>query len=255
MLNGLDLFSGIGGITLALSGYVRPTAYCEIDRYAQAVLLSRMADGMLPTAPIWDDVTTLTGQHFQGARIDIIYGGFPCQDISTVGRGAGLAGKRSGLFYEIIRLCGELRPSFVFLENVPAITVRGGVDCIAELTRAGYDCRWCIIQTPKDSRIASGHRWFILAKAIGAGLQGGASVEKTTSDGVGKENAMRPTEETFSRLIRETAPDVLRMDHGIPFALDRIKALGNSVVPQQARQAFEYLIGLDFLAMEMEGKQ
>ncbi len=123
MLNGLDLFSGIGGISLALSPWVTPVAYCEIERYAQAVLLSRMADGTLACAPIWDDVKTL-GRDDIKLQIDIITGGFPCQDISVAGAGASLDGERSGLYWEIYRLVGELKPRFVFLENVPAITTR-----------------------------------------------------------------------------------------------------------------------------------
>src|SRR5216684_4770914 len=121
---GLDLFSGIGGITKALEGYVQPVAYCENDRYAQGVLLSRMANGDLPNAPIWSDILTLRGAMLPRTP-EIIYGGFPCQDISVAGRGKGLDGERSGLFFEIIRLVGEIRPRFVFLENVAAITVRG----------------------------------------------------------------------------------------------------------------------------------
>ena len=123
MLNGLDLFSGIGGISIALSPWVRTIAYCEQDRYAQSVLLSRMSEGKLHRAPIWDDVQTLTGEMLP--TIDIIFGGFPCQDISVAGRGEGLGGERSGLFYEIIRLTKETRTPFVFLENVPAIRTRG----------------------------------------------------------------------------------------------------------------------------------
>jgi hypothetical protein len=93
MLNGLDLFSGIGGITLALSPWVTPVAYCENKSYAQRVLVSRMADGSLPKAPIWDDVRTLRGDMLPA--VDIIYGGFPCQDISIAGRGKGLEGERA----------------------------------------------------------------------------------------------------------------------------------------------------------------
>ena len=91
VLNGLDLFSGIGGISIALQEWVKPITYCESDAYCQAVLLSRMADGALYNATIWDDITTLDGAAFSGC-VDIIYGGFPCQDISIAGNGAGLAG-------------------------------------------------------------------------------------------------------------------------------------------------------------------
>jgi len=92
VLNGLDLFSGIGGISLALDPWVRTVAYCERDRYAQAVLLSRMRAAQLCAAPIWDDVRTLRFELLP--PIDIITGGFPCQDISVAGAGAGLEGGR-----------------------------------------------------------------------------------------------------------------------------------------------------------------
>lgn len=161
-INGLDLFSGIGGITLALAPWVRPVAYCESDPYAQAVLISRMRSGDLPVAPIWDDVRTLQA-HNLTQPIDIIYGGFPCQDISVAGTGKGLAGKRSGLFFEIVRLVEEIRPTFVFLENVPAIRTRGLSTVVQELSDRWYDCRW---QTLSAQEVGAPHkrdRWFMLA--------------------------------------------------------------------------------------------
>jgi DNA (cytosine-5)-methyltransferase 1 len=85
-MNGLDLFSGIGGISLALEPWVRTVAYCEQDRYAQGVLLSRMRSGGIDRAPIWDDVRTLNKSILP--NIDIIFGGFPCQDISVAGLGS-----------------------------------------------------------------------------------------------------------------------------------------------------------------------
>jgi DNA (cytosine-5)-methyltransferase 1 len=163
-VNGLDLFSGIGGIALALEPWVRPIAYCENDRYAQCVLLSRMRDKRLPVASIWDDVRTLTKDHLP-FPVDIIYGGFPCQDISTAGRGVGLGGSRSGLFFEIIRLVGELRPAFVFLENSPAIVVRGLDRVLLEFTSLGYDCRWTIVSAGEIGAPHLRERWFLLAHA------------------------------------------------------------------------------------------
>lgn len=159
---GLDLFSGIGGITLALSEWVRPIAYCEIDRYCQGVLLSQMQSGNLPVAPIWDDVQTLRGDMLP-VKPDIIYGGFPCQDISVAGRGAGLAGERSGLFFEIARLVGEIRPRFIFLENVPAINLRGQDAVICTLTDLGYDCRWTVVSAAEVGANHRRQRWFLLA--------------------------------------------------------------------------------------------
>ena len=167
VLNGLDLFSGIGGIGLALSPWVRTVAYCEQDRYAQAVLMSRMRAGDIDRAPIWDDVRTLRGDMLSG--IDIIFGGFPCQDISVAGTGKGLEGKRSGLFFEIMRLVDEVRPSFVFLENVPAIRTRGLNRVLYEFTARGYDCRWTVLSAASVGAPHLRERWFLLAHADNGG--------------------------------------------------------------------------------------
>lgn len=162
-MNGLDLFSGIGGIGLALEPWVRTVAYCEQDRYAQSVLLSRMQSGEIDRAPIWDDVTTLRSELLP--RIDIIFGGFPCQDLSVAGRGKGLAGERSGLFFEIVRLVQEIKPSFVFLENVPAIRTRGLSEVVHALTEIGYDCRWTCLSAADVGAPHKRERWFLLAHA------------------------------------------------------------------------------------------
>jgi DNA (cytosine-5)-methyltransferase 1 len=162
MLNGLDLFSGIGGLSLALSEWARPIAYCEIDRYAQAVLLSQMQDGSLPRAPIWDDVRTLSFKE-DFAEIDIIYGGFPCQNISCAGNGVGLGGERSSLFFEIMRLAQEIRPKFIFLENVQAIRTRGLNWVCEELASAGYDSRWDFVSAEEVGAPHRRQRWFLLA--------------------------------------------------------------------------------------------
>ncbi len=169
-LNGLDVFSGIGGITLALESYVRPIAYCENDTYAQAVLLSRMREGRLPLSPIWEDVRTLHGSNLPES-IDIITGGFPCQDISAAGLGAGLEGKRSGLYWEFHRLVKEIRPTFVFLENVPAIRTRGLKEVVRSLSRIGYDCRWTIVSAQEVGAPHLRKRWFLLAHANGQCLR------------------------------------------------------------------------------------
>lgn len=237
-LNGLDLFSGIGGITLGLSSWVIPIAYCESDRYAQAVLLSRMSEGKLPIAPIWDDVRTLQGDMLP-RPIDIIYGGFPCQDISIAGLGAGLEGQRSGLFYEIARLAKEIRPTFIFLENVPAINSRGLHSVGDTLAQLRYDCRWCTISAAEVGAEFRGDRWFLLAKACSEGLQG--LYQKS-----GRVN-MQSASSSFQRQVArigEADPDILRKGHGIYYGLDAIKSLGNAVVPAQVAEAFSRLIGI-----------
>lgn len=159
---GLDLFSGYGGITKALEGYVRPIAYCEIEKYAQGVLLSRMESRQLPVAPIWDNVQTLDGREFRG-KVDIIYGGFPCQNLSQAGRKEGLEGKQSGLFFEVCRLVKEIEPEFIFLENVPGIRTRGLAKVTESLSALRYDLRWTCVSAKEVGAPHLRKRWFMLA--------------------------------------------------------------------------------------------
>ncbi len=165
MLYGLSLFSGIGGIDLALSEWVTPILYCERERFAQALLLSLMSENKIAAAPIWNDVSTLRWP--EGAPLDILYGGFPCQDLSFAGDGAGLAGERSGLYFELERLIREAKPTFVFLENVPAIRTRGLGRVVWGLSELGYDSRWTIVSAAEVGAPHMRKRWFLLAHAKG----------------------------------------------------------------------------------------
>jgi len=186
-LNGLDLFTGIGGITLGLSKWVKPICYCEIEPYAQSVLKSRIKDGSLPAAPIWDDIRTLDGLPFRGL-VDIIYAGFPCQDLSVAGKGEGLEGKRSGLFFEIMRLAEEIKPSFIFLENVPAITGRGLDTVVKEIASLRYDCRYGVLSAFDVGAPHKRERWFLLAHS----MRNGQSTAKVRQ-GIKKSNDRNKT--------------------------------------------------------------
>ena len=246
MLNGLDLFIGIGGLSLALSPWVRPLAYCENDRYAQAVLLSRMHSGELTPSPIWDDITTLLPELLPRDEIDIIYGGFPCQDISVAGHGKGLAGPRSGLYWELYRLIKEIKPPFVFLENVPAIRTRGAREVAESLTAIGYDQNWDVISAKEIGAPFYGDRWFLLAATDSKTLweQQGRRSRKSRPTAslnlaVGHERATPWTPE------RGFESRVFGAGNGVPFAVDRDRALGNAVVPLQAQTAFKRLVGLE----------
>ncbi len=243
MLNGLDLFSGIGGLSLALSPWVQPLAYCENDRYAQSILLSRMQSRELTSAPIWDDITTFVPELLPGEEIDIIYGGFPCQDISIAGAGAGLGGSRSKLFFEVVRLISEIRPKFVFLENVPAISIRGLDRILLEFTTLRYDCRWTIVSAAEMGAPHLRERWFLLAHANGTGFQ-----EPWPESSEERKNKKPKRPSSFSMVQgkrwNESPSKFYRMDDGIRLKTHRIRALGNAVVPCQARKAFEKLVGL-----------
>lgn len=192
-----------------------------------------MASNDLCLAPIWDDVSTLEGQPFRRV-VDIVYGGFPCQDISTCGTGKGLAGERSGLFFQILRLAKEIKPQYVFLENVPAITTRGGLEVVREVAALGYDCRWCVISAQEVGAAHKRDRWFML------GWNANASIRSTKPEmEVDKKSPHNPRNEWL-----KYKPTVARTIDGLPYRVDRIRGLGNAVVPQQAKKAFEILMGL-----------
>jgi len=139
-MNVLDLFSGIGGFSLGLdrAGF-KTVAFCEVDKKCQAVLKKHW-----PDVPIFDDVSNLRGEDIEEA-IDVICGGFPCQDISLAGKGAGLEGKRSGLWTEFHRLIKEIKPKYAIIENVSALRSRGLDQVLRSLAEIGYDAEWhCI---------------------------------------------------------------------------------------------------------------
>jgi hypothetical protein len=141
----LALFAGAGGGILGghLLGW-RTVCAVEWDAYAASVLVARQNDGCLPPFPIWDDVQTFNGKPWRG-RVDVISGGFPCQDISAAGKGAGIEGERSGMWKHMARIIGEVLPRFVFVENSPMLVGRGLAVVLADLAEMGYDAEWGIV--------------------------------------------------------------------------------------------------------------
>ena len=141
----LALFAGAGGGILGgkLLGWQTVCAV-EINSYCASILCRRQDEGILAPFPIWDDVTTFDGRPWRGV-VDVISGGFPCQDISAAGRGAGITGERSGLWSEMARIIGEIRPRFVFVENSPMLVSRGLGRVLADLATLGFDAKWGII--------------------------------------------------------------------------------------------------------------
>lgn len=134
----LALFAGAGGGLLGsiLLGW-RTACAVEIDAYCRDRLIDRQRDGCLPRFPIWDDVCTFDGRPWRG-HIDVISGGFPCQDISAAGQGVGIAGARSGLVFEMLRIVDEVRPSFVFAENSPQLRTKGLATIVERFISMGY---------------------------------------------------------------------------------------------------------------------
>ena len=144
-MNELALFAGAGGGILGghLLGW-RTVCAVEWEPYAASVLMQRQNDGILPPFPIWDDVQTFDGRPWRGI-VDVVSGGFPCQDISAAGKGAGIDGERSGMWREMARIICEVRPRYAFIENSPMLTIRGLDRVLSDLASMGFDARWGVL--------------------------------------------------------------------------------------------------------------
>jgi DNA (cytosine-5)-methyltransferase 1 len=273
-MNVLDLFSGIGGFSLGLErAGMRTIAFCEIEPYCRAVLRQHW-----PDVPVFDDVRTLRfdsdtdhenehGRTFddetrprlsKSGAIDLICGGFPCQDISVAGKGAGLKGERSGLWKEFARIIGEVRPRYVIVENVSALLSRGLGDVLGDLASLGYDAEWHCIPA---SAVGAPHRrdrvWIVAYPSrIQQGWQeqraerqrtgpGGEPVDVAHANSNNEHRRSGPLQMGWGQITREiadnsesgrtqwlTEPGVGRVAHGVRNRVDRLKGLGNAVVPQ-----------------------
>jgi DNA (cytosine-5)-methyltransferase 1 len=233
----LDLFSGIGGFSLGLerTGGFETVAFCEIEPFPHKVLAKHW-----PGVPIYEDVRTLTGQRLaaDGIAVDVITGGFPCQDISVAGKRGGLGeGTRSGLWSEIIRLASELRPKFIIVENVAALLSgpseqpgRWFGRVLGDLAECGYDAEWRNIPA---SFIGAWHRrervWLVAyPNEIGREGQPRKPLEwqrQVTCQ------SLRGSQGWPGRSAL-SASRFCRADDAIPGRVDRLEALGNAVVPQ-----------------------
>ena len=249
-----SMFAGIGGLELGLERAGMTVKWqVEIDDYCRQVLAKHW-----PDVPRWDDVCTFPPDDWTAEQleVDLICGGFPCQDISVAGKGAGLEGERSGLFYEIIRLAGIIRPKYLLLENVPALLARGMGTVLGELAEVGYDAQWHCIPAASVGAPHRRDRIFIIGTQV-ADTEGGEckginrrkesalgseglcqGVTYTDSPGRKEQRWTQPAQAEFSTPECSSwwaiEPDVGRVADGIPRRVDRLRGLGNAVVPQVA---------------------
>jgi DNA (cytosine-5)-methyltransferase 1 len=229
-MNELALFAGAGGGILGghLLGW-RTVAAVEIEDYPRRVLLQRQADGLLPRFPIWDDICTFDGKPWRG-KVDVISGGFPCQDISIAG-GGGLDGKRSGLWSEMARVISEVQPTYAFVENSPMLTVRGLGTVLGDFSEMGYDCRWGVISAADVGANHKRERIWIVANSNNTIRWGKLWRFWSIQECIEEWN----TYSTFNQ------PEPLRMADGVANRVDRLKAIGNGQVPLCAATAWRIL--------------
>jgi DNA (cytosine-5)-methyltransferase 1 len=233
-MNVLDLFSGIGGMALGFQrAGLQHVAFCEADPFARSVLARAW-----PAVPCYPDIRTLSSKMLRAdgvARAHILCGGFPCQDVSAAGCGSGLDGPRSGLWREMLRLVRECRPDWVVVENVPALRVRGADRIMAGLEAADYTCWPLVVGAAHAGAPHRRGRVFILAHTARTGLAprlGGAT----------KSPPGLPAER---RGGWETEPGVGRVADGISARMDRLRTLGNAVVPAVAEMIAHALLAAE----------
>jgi DNA (cytosine-5)-methyltransferase 1 len=239
-MNELALFAGAGGGILGgkLLGW-RTVCAVERDAFAAAILAQRQNDGCLEPFPIWSDVETFDGRPWKGI-VDVISGGFPCQDISVAGSGAGIGGNKSGLWKEMARIIGEVEPGIVLVENSPALVARGLGTVLGDLAEMGYDAKWGVVGADSTGAHHKRERIWILAYT----------------------NCERRKERDFSSFGSDlgqhswrdapqiwpadpgdgiSEPKLGRVAHGVANRLDRLRALGNGQVPRVVKLAWNIL--------------
>jgi DNA (cytosine-5)-methyltransferase 1 len=238
-LNELALFAGAGGGILGghLLGW-RTVAAVEIEDYPRRVLLQRQADGLLPRFPIWDDICTFDGKPWAG-KVDVISGGFPCQDISAAGNGDGLEGQRSGMWSEMARIIYEVQPRFVFVENSPMLTSRGLGRVLGDLASMGFDARWGVLGADFAGFDHKRNRIWIVANSFSNRLEGR---DNRCSPGQWKTKirSMAGLCKAKTR-IDLPSPDSFGIANGVASRMDRLKAIGNGQVSSLAAAAWRIL--------------
>jgi DNA (cytosine-5)-methyltransferase 1 len=240
-MNELALFAGAGGGILGgkLLGW-RTVCAVEHDAYAASVLVARQNDGCLEPFPVWDDVRTFDGKPWRGI-VGVVSGGFPCTDISAAGKGAGITGKQSGLWTEMARIVGEVRPRFVFVENSPLLVKRGLAVVLGDLAEMGYDARWGIVGAHHVGAPHRRHRAWIVGDSNGEGLEGLRHAQCAAVEAQPFSANFRAT--AWREDWRGAATRLCRVDAGLAHRVDRLKAIGNGQVPAVAALAWRLLGG------------
>tara|TARA_R110000751_G_scaffold168121_1_gene273950 strand:+ start:3125 stop:3973 length:849 start_codon:yes stop_codon:yes gene_type:complete len=269
-----SLFSGIGGFELGLERAIpnsKTIWQVEQNKFCQKVLRKHW-----PDAKIYDDVKNITAQNVE--PIDVLCGGFPCQDISIAGKQRGIhEGKKSSLWWEMLRIIGELEPRIIVLENVHAIIQNGGLDVLGSLASIGYDAEWTVISARQFGAPHKRNRWFCVGYTRAGSINNSRTVansncrlpgsnseiqtRRTTSDAHVATNSPLSFSQGNQLSIREkkkraisnikdgsywntekAPPFFCSVDDGISDRLAKLKALGNAIVPQCSEYIGECIV-------------
>jgi len=269
-MNELALFAGAGGGILGgkLLGW-RTVCAVEWEPYPASVLCARQNDGFFAPFPVWDDVQTFDGKPWRGI-VDVVSGGFPCQDISSAGKGAGIDGERSGMWREMARIIHEVRPQYAFVENSPMLTSRGLGTVLGDLSSMGFDARWGVLGAADVGAPHQRDRIWIVARNMahskmsndapsiykkrptewsqgkfrGIGCSQGKIPNPDCSQQQGGSVSSRVHQKNAEFGVSrwwETEPGVGRVADGVVAWMDRLKAIGNGQVPLCAATAWQIL--------------
>lgn len=241
-MNELALFAGGGGSVLAgrLLGW-RTVCAVEIDAGARRILLDRQLDGVVEQFPIWDDIRTFDPEPWREC-VQVITGGFPCQDISICGAGAGIDGSRSGLWAEMARCIRVIRPKFVLMENSPMLTSRGLGRVLSDLASVGYDASWGVFRA---SAIGAAHqraRLYLVAYPNGTKLEG-LDFQKPISVDTQKSRRRQFARAVDAAVSADDYASMPRNPDDVARGMDGLRATGNGWVPAVAARAAIILAG------------
>ncbi len=227
-----SLFSGIGGFELGAQYAGIDTLWsCEIEKFQREILKKHF-----PNTEVYEDIRKTTGLRY----VDIISGGFPCQDISIAGKGKGIRGERSGLWSEMFRIIREVRPKYVVIENSPMLLVRGFERVLCDLSQIGYDAEWQCISNYSFGYPHERKRLYIIAYSYKIGRENVVlkygkfeSIFKKWTSEINLPNIIS------KRIYDLPTTKYLRNDYGLRYRAYRVGAIGNSVNPIVTHYLFE----------------
>lgn len=260
-----SLFAGIGGFELGLErswGNAETIWQVEREEFCQKILQKHW-----PKSTIYNDVRDITKNNVE--PVDVLIGGFPCQDVSLAGKQKGVNdGEKSSFWWEMWRIASEIRPRVIIMENVANIIRLGGVDVIGSLTQIGYDCEWTIISALQFGAPHLRERWFGVAYSNGhrsnqTQHRRSPRITRAQSKIYGRRSSIQNSNQTYWKQTTPPQSTICGVDDGIPNWMDRatrkehnqrLQTLGNAIVPQCSQWVGDQILKSGLLDDLLEDK-